>query len=104
VSSPAAAPIARPESVHETLELMRAMGAESYDPTPPEQLLWPLDPEAQPLSHNGQIAHAWLFQKTVHPHAPGRPAKRSWKRTGWGQDERGDLAIRHMAADCFGRA
>lgn len=51
-------------SVH--MNLMRQMGAPSYDPTPPDQNLCFLDPEMR-LSDRGHQGHAWLKSKTIHP-------------------------------------
>lgn len=76
-------------SVH--LKLMREMGASSYDPTPPDQNLCFLKPEVR-LSDRGHRAHSWLKWKTIHPDHH----RRRWARA---HDRRGDLRLKHLAAD-----
>ena len=76
-------------TVHD--HLMRQIGSPNgWDPMPPDQYMCFLDEDMR-LSDRGQRALAWLRWKTLRAKRGGR--------TPYAKDERGELGLKHLAAD-----
>jgi hypothetical protein len=75
-------------SEHTHAELMRAIGARSFDPMPPSQHAFLLGNE-EPMSNR---AIAWIWSKTIHPGT-------GHHRSPYARDRRGALTHVHAAHD-----